>query len=393
MRALYLRKGADRRLRAGHLWIYSNEVDTQRSPLGQFDPGDTVCVHDAGGTVLGSAYVEPQSLICARLYAPGIEQAFDASLMTDRLQRSLAVRESLFDTPYYRLVYGDSDGLPGIVADRFGEYVVVQLNNASVERYREPLMEALCAVAKPAGIALRLDSRQRREQGLDATGEVAYGQLPEEVPLVENGVQFSAPVFTGQKTGWFYDHRQSRAQLQQWVAGKRVLDVYSYVGGWGVQAATAGASTVLCVDSSASALECVNTNARLNGVETTVQTQRGQATEVMTDLLEQRARFDVVVIDPPAFVTKRKALKKGMAAYRRINELALKLLAPNGLLVSASCSMHLSPDDLLTCMQQAAVRAGTSLRVVAQGGQGPDHPVHPAIPETQYLKAFFAVRD
>jgi len=210
------------------------------------------------------------------------------------------------------------------------------------------------------------------------------------VELEENGVRFLAPVFEGQKTGWFYDHRMSRARLAAWVAGRSVLDVYSYTGGWGVQAAAFGASAVICLDSSAQALEGVAANAGLNNLRDRVTTLRGSAPETMSSLQQQGSSFDVVILDPPAFVQRKKDLKKGITAYRRINELGLKLLNPGGLLVSASCSMHLSRADLMAAIQQAAVRAGCQLRVVEQGAQGPDHPIHPAIPETEYLKAVFA---
>jgi 23S rRNA (cytosine1962-C5)-methyltransferase len=389
---LYLRKGADRRLRAGHLWVYSNEVDTSRNGLGNYRPGDLVAVRRAGGELLGSAYMDPQSLICARLYAPGVACALDAALLAERIQAALAIRRQAFDQPYYRLVYGDSDTLPGIVVDRFGDYLVVQLNNAAVERYAEPLLDALEAALLPSGVLLRGDSRSRRDSGLpDATG-VVRGEVPERVPLEENGVRFLAPVVSGQKTGWFYDHRMARARLRAWVRGKSVLDVYSYIGGWGIQAGAFGASEVCCVDSSASALEGVMDNAALNGIEDRVAVRRGPAADVLRDLADEGSRYDVVILDPPAFIQRRKDMKKGLTAYRRINELGLKVLRPGGLLVSGSCSMHLARSDLVTAMQQAAVRSGCQLRVVEQGAQGPDHPVHPAIPETEYLKAIFAVR-
>ena len=203
-------------------------------------------------------------------------------------------------------------------------------------------------------------------------------------------MQFLVPVFDGQKTGWFYDHRMSRARLANWVKDKSVLDVYSYIGGWGVQAAAFGARQVCCLDSSAQALEGVDANARLNQVESRIVTRRGSAPETMASMAAQGSRFEVVILDPPAFIQRKKDLKKGIAAYRRINELGLQLLQSGGLLVSASCSMHLSRADLMTAMQQAAVRAGCAIRVVEQGAQGPDHPIHPAIPETEYLKAVFA---
>ena len=389
---LILRGGAERRLRGGHLWIYSNEIDSQRSPLGKFTAGDAVRVFSARGEHLGSAYMDPHSLICARLYAPGEGRPLDQKLITERLQSALALRKRAFAEPCYRLVYGDSDGLPGIVVDRFGDFLVVQLNNLAVERFREPLLSALVDVLKPVGILLRSDSRSRRQQGLSTDSEVVFGTVPEQLPLRENGVDFLAPVFSGQKTGWFYDHRLSRARMATWVKGKTVLDVYSYIGGWGVQAAAFGAERVCCVDSSAAALEGVDVNAALNGLGDRVTTRQGSATEVMAALGEEGQQFDVVILDPPAFIQRRKDLKKGTAAYRRINEMGLRLLAPGGVLIAASCSMHLSRAELLAALAQAAVRAGCALRVVEQGGQGPDHPLHPAIPETEYLKAVFALK-
>ncbi len=386
----YLRRGADRRLRGGHLWVYSNEIDSERSPLGAFAAGDLVTVRDAGGGLLGSAYMQPHALICARVYAPGEQTGIDQALLRARLATALAGRRTVFGKAFYRLVYGDSDNLPGVVVDRFGEYLVVQLNNEGIERYRDALFDALVAELQPAGILLRNDSRSRREQGLPGESELVYGEIPEPVPLEENGVRFLAPVHQGQKTGWFYDHRMSRARLAAWVAGKSVLDVYSYIGGWGIQAAAFGARQVCCVDSSARALAGATANAALNGLQDRVSVIHGSAQETMAALQAEGRSFDVVILDPPAFIQRKKDLKKGMAAYRRINELALRLLPHDGLLVSASCSMHLSRADLIQVMQQAAVRAGCQLRVVEQGTQGPDHPIHPAIPETEYLKTVFA---
>lgn len=389
-RDLYLRKGADRRLRGGHLWVYSNEVDTKRTPLGQFESGDTVSVRATDGSLLGSAYMEPHSLICARLYAPGEERSLDEALLARRIETALAGRESAFDKPFYRLAYGDSDMLPGIVVDRFGDYLVVQLNNQGVERYRDELLAALTTVLQPAGILLRGDSRSRRESGLADDIEVVLGEVPQSVLLEENGVSFQAPVHAGQKTGWFYDHRMGRARLAPWVGGKSVLDVYSYIGGWGIQAGAFGASEVCCLDSSAVALEGVLINAELNGIGDRVSVRQGSAPETMKQMISEGLSYDVVILDPPAFIQRRKDIKKGITAYRRINELGLRLLNPGGLLVAGSCSMHLARADLVVAMQQAAVRAGCAIQVVEQTAQGPDHPVHPAIPETEYLKAVFA---
>ena len=389
---LILRKGADRRLRAGHLWVFSNEVDNERSPLSAFSAGDPVVVRGTDGRVLGSAYVEPNALICARLYAPNQMVAPDAGLFSNSLGAALEARQQFFDAPFYRLVYGDSDLLPGLVVDRFGDYLVCQFNNAGIERYQAQVIDALVSQLSPEGVLLRSDSRNRREQGLEDRIETVFGDVPAAVPLEENGVRFEAPVKGGQKTGWFYDHRLNRARLQAFSRGARVLDVYSYIGGWGIQAAAAGADSVICVDSSQAALDAVAGNAALNGVGDQVSCEQGRADAVRQALAAAGEQFDIVVLDPPAFVQRRKDLKKGIAAYRRINELGLRLLRPGGLLVAGSCSMHMPRLELNAALQGAARRSACELRIVEQGGQGPDHPIHPAIPETEYLKAVFARR-
>jgi 23S rRNA (cytosine1962-C5)-methyltransferase len=268
--------------------------------------------------------------------------------------------------------------------------LVVQLNNAGIECFETVIFEVLAELLSPAGILLRADSRGRRELGLDDRIEVVYGEVPQQVILEENGVQFSVPVWDGQKTGWFFDHRMARARLVDHVAGKTVLDVYSYIGGWGVQAAAFGATSVCCIDSSEIALAGVLRNAELNDMAGVVSSRQGSAVETLKALHAENERYDVVILDPPAFIQRRKDIKKGIAAYRKINELGLRLLHPGGILVSASCSMHLSRADLMQAMQGAANRAGVQLQIIEQGGQGPDHPIHPAIPETEYLKAIYA---
>ncbi|MEP5765745.1 MAG: class I SAM-dependent rRNA methyltransferase [Halieaceae bacterium] len=387
---LHLRRGADKRLRGGHCWIYSNEIDSKRSHLGDFTAGDPVNIMAASGQQLGSAYMEPQSLICARMLGRQPDLQMTVDWLRQRIEQALLLRERYFAKPFYRLLYGDSDGVSGVVVDRFGDYLVLQLNTAGAERYQQALLEALALTLKPVGILLRCDSRSRREQGLEERIECALGTVPDRVAVEENGVSFLAPVQAGQKTGWFYDHRNNRAQLQQLCKGQRVLDVYSYVGGWGVQAAAAGADAVFCVDNSQTALELVNENAALNGVEARVSGLHGRADQVMQDLQANAEQFDIVVLDPPAFIQRRRDLGKGRKAYQRINEMALRLLQPGGMLVSASCSMHLPEADLVEAIRAAGRRSERDLRLTGFGGQGADHPVHPAIPETRYLKAVFA---
>lgn len=387
---LKLKPQEDRRLREGHLWIYSNEVDVAATPLKNFAAGEQVLVEDSRGKVLGIATVNPNTLICGRLIGRDEKYPLNKSLLVHRLQIALSLREALYDAPYYRLVYGDSDFLPGLVIDRFGDVCVVQIASAGMEQVKSDIVEALQKVVAPTGILFKNDGKMREVEGLASYVEVAFGEVPAEVPLEENGVKFLAPVRTGQKTGWFFDHRESRAELKKIVQGKRVLDVFSYVGGWGVQAAAWGASEVLCVDGSASALEMVAKNAALNGVGDKVKTLQGDAFEILTSLKQSGEKFDVVVLDPPAFITRRKDHKNGLAAYRRVNELALRLLGKDGYLVSGSCSLHLSRPELIDVIRASGRHIDRAVQIIHQGHQSGDHPVHPSIPETDYLKAVIA---
>ena len=387
---LFLKSQADRRLKLGHLWIYSNEVDVERSPLRTFAMGQQALVAASNGKVLGIVLMNPSGLICARLVSRDEKYPLNKSLLVHRFKQSLALREMAFSEPYYRLIFGDADLLPGLVVDRFGDYLVVQIAGAGMEAVKEDIVEALVQVMKPLGILLSNDHSARALENLPEYSEVVYGEMPEAVALIENNTRFMAPVHGGQKTGWFYDHRVNRAQLQQYVKGKRVLDVFSYIGGWGVQAAQAGASEVICVDASESALQGVVQNAELNGLADRVKTLHGKAIDVMKQLIAADERFDIVVLDPPAFIKRRKDQKAGEAAYRHINELGMRLLGRDGLLVSASCSMHLPQDTLLEIVRGAGRHLDRHVQIIGQGGQGPDHPVHPAIPETDYLKAIFA---
>ena len=385
---LRLKKNEDRRLRAGHLWVFSNEVDVAATPLTRFQPGDAVEIQDARGGPLGTGYVNPRSLIAARLVTRTRGAGLDGALLRERISRALALRDRLFPRPFYRLVFGESDGLPGLVVDRFDGVLVVQLTTAGMERLKEAVVDALAEVLRPTGILLRNDVGGRTLEGLDGYVETAAGEVPEVLAVEENGVRFEAPI-AGQKTGWFYDHRMNRARMQAYVPGARVLDVFSYVGGWGIQAAAAGAEQVLCVDASAPALDAVAHNAALNGVSGKVQTLKGDAFDVLRTLAAEGERFDVVVLDPPAFIKRKKDQKAGEEAYRRIAQLGLEVLRPDGVLVSASCSFHMPREALQDAMLRAARHLRRELQVTEEGHQGPDHPVHPAIPETAYLKAFF----
>jgi 23S rRNA (cytosine1962-C5)-methyltransferase len=229
-------------------------------------------------------------------------------------------------------------------------------------------------------------------EGLETYVEAGFGTPPERVILEENDTLFSAPLWTGQKTGWFYDHRLNRSRLKDYVGDKRVLDVFSYLGGWGIQAAKYGAKEVVCLDSSASAVEWITENSRLNSVDDKVKVICDDAFDGLKNLNQTNEKFDVIILDPPAFVKKLKDKKEGLLAYQRINETALKLLAPGGVLLSCSCSMHVENDDLVQVLRRASFNAHTEIQIVERGHQAPDHPVHLAIPETDYLKMIIVRR-
>jgi 23S rRNA (cytosine1962-C5)-methyltransferase len=389
---LVLKPREERRLQAGHLWIFSNEVDVEATPLTAFAPGAHAAVQSSGGRFLGYAYVNPRTLISARLlgrdpaYPPG------KSLLVHRLKVARALRERFTGSPFHRLVYGEGDFLPGLVVDRYGDVLVAQLGTAGMEAMKSDIQEALVKVAAPAALLWKNDSPVRELEGLPRYVETAFGEVPDTVEVAEGGVNFRVPLATGQKTGWYFDQAANRALFARHAEGLRVLDVFSYAGAFGLQAARAGAQSVTCVDSSGPALAAASATAVANGLA--AELVEGDAFDVLEALHAGRRRFDAVVVDPPAFIKRKKDHPKGLAAYRRINQLAMQLLDRDGLLMSCSCSYHLAPGELVDAVQRAARHLGRFAQLVAAGGQSPDHPVHPAIDETRYLRAFlFRVTD
>lgn len=384
--ALRLKRNEDRRLHAGHLWVFSNEVETSQTGLTKFRAGELVRVLAHNDKALGLAYVNPKSLISARLLQTWTVP--DAAWFAARIRIALGLRERLFKDPYYRVVYGESDGLPGLVIDRYGTQCVVQLATAGMEAFKLHIQEAVLEVLKCDGLLFKNDAGARESEGLPNYVEVTKGRFDGPGLVIEDGLKFSVPLVEGQKTGWFFDQAANRRALMRYVRkGDVVLDVFSYVGAWGIRAAKCGASQVVCVDSSASALELAAKNADNN--RTKIVARKGDAFEVLEALAKEKARFNVIVIDPPAFAKRRKDLPKALAAYKRLNQLAMQLLEPDGVLVSCSCSFHVSAEDLKDAIAKAARSTGKHVQILELGGQSPDHPVHPAIPETQYLKAYF----
>ena len=383
--------GRHKRVRAGHPWIFSNEID-MTAEAKALPPGGLVTLLDSGGGRLGVATFNPHPLISARMLSRDASRTIDGGFLARRLAGALALRERLFDAPYYRLVWSEADRLPGLVVDRFGETVVIQANTAGIDRLMPLILDALDETVQPANVVLRNDGAGRRLEGLGEEVTVIKGAIDGPVEVVENGVRFLCDVTGGQKTGWFFDHRENRARVARLSGGKRMLDVYTYLGGFGLQAAAAGAD-VTAIDRSEPALDLARRSAELNGAEGRINFLRGEAFAELGRLTEEGERFDVVVADPPAFVKSKRELKPGLKGYRKLTRLAAGLVAADGLLFIASCSHHVDAPALAEAVRGGLRDARRGGRILFAGGAGPDHPVHPYLPESAYLKGMLLQLD
>jgi len=381
-----LKAGEHRRVVAGHPWVFSNEVamDARAKALA---PGTLVTLASHEGRPLGTAMFNPHSLIAARLLAPVPDAAIDQVFVAARLQQALALRQRLFERPFYRLVHAEADGFPGLIVDRFGDVAVLQANTAGMELLLPELLAALDEILRPATVLLRNDSPARTLEGLEGYSRCAKGAIEGPIEIEENGVKFLTDLGEGQKTGWFFDQRENRASVARLAAGARVLDVYCYTGGFGVQAAAAGAAAVLGIDRSEPALALAVRSADLNGVGARCRFERGEAFAMLEALSDRGERFDIVVADPPAFVKSKKELNQAARAYRKLARLAAARVVPGGFLFLASCSYHMTVENFAEQAARGLGDAGRGGRIIRASGAGPDHPVHPLLPETAYLKA------
>ena len=281
-------------------------------------------------------------------------------------------------------------GIKGLQSgDRFGDVLSLQITTAGIELRKEILIGVLVELLNPTAIILKNDNGQRQLEGLSQESEIAYGELPDSLIIEENGAQFKIDIIEGQKTGWFYDHRSSRAQLASLSKNQRVLDLFSYTGAWGIPAALADATEVTCVDASEGALTLAKENAVLNNVADRMHFERSDVFDFLKQARLDNQLYDIIVLDPPALIKRKKDFKLGYEAYRRLNHLALQVLSKNGILISASCSFHLSRENLHEILRSSGKHIDRHLVFFASGGQGPDHPIDPAAPETEYLKTFF----
>jgi 23S rRNA (cytosine1962-C5)-methyltransferase len=373
-----------RRIRAGGPWAYSNEVEMSNAAKA-LAPGSVVNVLGDDGRALGTGYFNPNSLIAVRLLDARPDTAIDRAFFASRLARARAVRDALYPRPFYRLVHAEGDFLPGLAIDRFDDTYVVQITTAGMERLREPLLAALGG----AKIVLRADTPSRALEGLPSYVE---GEAVR-VAVEENDLRYFADLTGGQKTGWYYDQRENRAFMAKLAPGRTVLDAYCYAGGFALAAAKACAREVVALDSSAPALALAEESAAANGLSSACKFVKAEVFEEMERLAGAKETFDVVIADPPPFVKSRKDLETGSKAYRKLARLSAGLVAKDGFLFLASCSHNIPAERFASECALGLQRAGRPARLIAQLGAGADHPVHPMLPESAYLKALVYALD
>jgi 23S rRNA (cytosine1962-C5)-methyltransferase len=389
---IHLLPGQDRRLRAGHPWIYSNELRMDAAAKA-LPPGAPVCVISAEGRPLALALFNPHSLIAARVITRNKDATIDATFVERRLARALRLRERLFELPYYRLAHAEADGLPGLVVDRFADVVVCQLNSAGIASLEALIVDALDRLLAPRAIVLRNDSPVRELEGLAQEVRVVKGELDGPIELIENGVTFLADPLEGQKTGWYYDQRENRAFVARLAQGQTVLDLYSYSAGFGLQAAAGGAERVLAIDRSQLGLDLATASAERSGLAARLETAREDAFAALDRLGGDKRRFGVVVADPPAFVRSKKELKPGLRGYRKLARACGPLVAEEGVLAISCCSHNVPEEAFADEVRRGLRDASRGGRLLRRAGAGPDHPSHPALPESAYLKCLVYALD
>jgi 23S rRNA (cytosine1962-C5)-methyltransferase len=384
MTVIRLKKNEDRRIRAGHPWVFSNEIDRIE---GAREAGVAAELYDAAGGFLGCGHYTPHSLIAFRLLSRQREDLDSAGFYEQRIRAALAHRQGIYpDLRSYRAVYGESDFLPGLVVDRYNDCLSIQMLSAGMDQRRDLILEALQQVFSPQGIIARNDVSVRSLEKLEEKVEVLAGEIPELVEMRENGLRFLVNLRSGQKTGGFLDQKENHLLLRGLSAGRHVLDCFCYSGSWAIHAASFGAVSVLGIDISARAVAQAESNAALNGLSDRVAFEECDAFDRLRSLKHEGRRFGVVVMDPPAFVKNRKNIAEATKGYLTVNRRAFELLEPGGWLITCSCSYHMGREPFREMLAQAARLARRDVRLVATCSQAPDHPVLLSFPESEYLK-------
>lgn len=381
-----LNHGQERRLKAGHPWAYSNEI-AMRPEYRQLPPGGVVRLEGDDGWRFGAFMFNPHSLIAARRLDRDPDAVIDATWVRRRIEDAAALRARVTDGPWHRLVHAEADLLPGLIVDRYDDVAVLQANTAGMDRLLPEIVAALTGTLPLRTVVARNDSAARGHEGLPEQVDLLHGADANGASVEEGGIICPIDPLGGQKTGWFFDQRPNRDRLATLAVGARVLDVFCHVGAFGLRCAAAGAAAVTLVDSSAPALDLARLAAERNGLAPRVTTRRGDAFDVMTELAQAGERFDIVICDPPAFAKSKKDQAAGLRAYGRMARLGTALVAPGGFLFAASCSHHAPTELFAAAVADGLHRAHRDARIIWSGGAGPDHPVHPQLPESAYLKA------
>ncbi|MGE4528191.1 MAG: class I SAM-dependent rRNA methyltransferase [Rhodospirillaceae bacterium] len=384
--SVILTKPAARRIAEGYPWVFKGDV-AWSSALDIAEPGALARFCDARLKPLAAGTFNPGTELCGRILATGARPAVDAALFEHRLARALAKREKLFAVPHYRWVHAEGDGLPGLVIDRYGEVLSIQVSTAGMERLKPLWLPAVRALAQPRAMVFRNDIPARAQEGLSAAPEV-LGDLPEgPVRVIEEGVTFRADLVEGQKTGWFFDQRANRRHIAGLAAGLSVLDLYSHSGGFGLPAAVAGAAAVRMVDVSALALDLSRRAAAENGVAERCRWTAADVYSFLAPGADDGERFDIVVVDPPAYIKDRRKIPAGLAGYRKLARKACVRAKPGGVFFMASCSHHAHPPQFKAAVEVGLADAGRAFTLLRAARADRDHPVHPKLPQNDYLKA------
>ncbi len=385
-----LKKGEGRTLKAGGMWVYDNEI---ASVAGDFEDGDIVEVHDFDGYCMGCGYINRKSKITLRMLSRKKDAVIDESFMERRVRDAWEYRRQTIDTSSCRIIFGEADFLPGIVVDKFSDVLVVESLALGIDRWKGAIVEALKKVLAEDGIHIRgvyerSDAKVRLQEGMERVKGFIGEAFDTKVEIVENGVRYMVDVEDGQKTGFFLDQKNNRAAVGRLCKGKKVLDCFTHTGSFALNAGMAGAESVLGVDASQLAVEQARENARLNGLEERVRFECEDVFELLPRLERQGERFDVVILDPPAFTKSRNSVKNAAKGYREINLRGMKLVRDGGFLATCSCSHFMEPELFAKTIREAAAGAHRRLRQVEFRTQGPDHPILWAADQSYYLKLY-----
>jgi 23S rRNA (cytosine1962-C5)-methyltransferase len=383
---VYLSKKHDRRIRGGHLWIFSNEL----TDIPKLEPGSVVEIFDSNKKSYGFGFYNPNSLIAVRILKTFDEINID--FFRKRLEKAFDLRKQIFrNDNMYRLVFGESDLLPGLIVDKYDDYLSIQSLSAGIEKNMDVIVQALIEIIPSnKGIILKNISHHRNNEGLELFEKIIFGSIPDEIICMENGISFSISLLESQKTGYYLDQKENRLFVKRIAKNKKVLDCYTNQGAFALNAAKSGAKEVVAVDVSGTALEKVRLNADINGFQNIIAVN-SDVPDFLNSELEKNNKYDIIILDPPSFTKSKKTLNTAISGYKKINKLALKLLSPGGYLLSSSCTHYLQEDVFQDLISEEAIKQQKMLQLIYRGMQAPDHPVLLGMPETKYLK-FFAFK-